>query len=334
VTRGDLRLARECGERAVSLAQDLHPTLLIAARASLAGTQVRCGDFAAACLNLDALIAPCLGAAPPPLQPLYWNHAAVLAGSARALWPLGYPDRALRVAGVALQMAHALEAPVAIVQALGDGICFARQLRREGRAVKSAVDELLALIDEGRGYPVMRAFAPLYRGWVQAQEGSLEEGIASLRRGVATWDAGFGILRAHWRLYLAEALALAGRVEEGLAVLGEAWQEVQRTGDRFSEAELHRLRGELLLQRGGEGAEEQAEESYQRAIALAREQEARSWELRATTSLARLWQRQGRVAEAREALATIYGWFTEGFDTPDLQEAAGLLRELGGAPAA
>ncbi|MBN1402550.1 MAG: hypothetical protein JXA74_17045, partial [Anaerolineae bacterium] len=119
----------------------------------------------------------------------------------------------------------------------------------------------------------------------------------------------------------------AGRAEEGLALLDEALEQVERTGERWEEAELRRLQGELLRQRGDDP--EAVEECYRQAIAVAQRQEARSWELRATTSLARLLRDQGRAAEAREALAAIYGWFTEGFDTPDLVEARALLAELG-----
>ena len=103
------------------------------------------------------------------------------------------------------------------------------------------------------------------------------------------------MLRPHWRGYLAEALARAGRVEEGLETLEEALEQVERTGERFNEAELHRLKGELLLQRGAPGGEAEAEACFQKAIAVARGQEARSWELRATVSLARLWQRTGEA---------------------------------------
>ena len=129
-----------------------------------------------------------------------------------------------------------------------------------------------------------------------------------------------------WKGYLAEALARAGHTEEGQALLDEALAQVQRTGERWNEAELHRLKGELLLQRGDDP--EEVESCFRRAIEVAQRQEARSWELRATTSLARLLRDQGRVDDAREMLSAIYAWFTEGFDTPDLVEAKALLDEL------
>nr|NIO71038.1 tetratricopeptide repeat protein [Anaerolineae bacterium] len=123
----------------------------------------------------------------------------------------------------------------------------------------------------------------------------------------------------------AEAYGKAGQAEEGLSVLAEALALVEKTGERYYEAELRRLKGELLLMQGDEA---EAEASFDKAIEVARRQQAKSWELRATVSLCRLWRKQGRVDEARQMLAEIYGWFTEGFDTADLKEAKALLEEL------
>jgi predicted ATPase len=132
--------------------------------------------------------------------------------------------------------------------------------------------------------------------------------------------------------FLAEAQAKAGHPEEGLTTLAEALALVEQTDERHWEAELYRLKGELLLMQGNEAEAEaslhQAESCFQHAIEVARRQQAKSWELRATVSLCRLWRKQDRVDEARQMLAEIYGWFTEGFDTPDLQEARALLNEL------
>jgi predicted ATPase len=130
----------------------------------------------------------------------------------------------------------------------------------------------------------------------------------------------------HFLALLAEAYGKAGQAEEGLSVLAEALALAHSSGERYYEAEMHRLRGELLLMQGE--AEAEAEACFSRAIEVARRQQAKSWELRATVSLCRLWQEQGRIDEARQMLAEIYGWFTEGFDRPDLQEARALLEEL------
>jgi predicted ATPase len=124
---------------------------------------------------------------------------------------------------------------------------------------------------------------------------------------------------------LAKACEIAGQIDEAVAQVDDALQIVERTGERWFAAELNRHRGELLLR---QGHTEGAEESYRKALSIAEEQEAKLWELRATTSLARLWGEQDRRAEARDLLASVYRWFTEGFDTADLKEAKALLDEL------
>jgi predicted ATPase len=156
--------------------------------------------------------------------------------------------------------------------------------------------------------------------------GQVEEGMAQLREGaLARRSTGAQIHLSGSLGSLAEARAKAGHPEEGLATMAEALAMVDETDERFFEAELYRVRAELLL---GQGEDAEAEATLQHAIEVARRQKARSWELRATVSLARLWQQQGRVGEAHQMLAQIYGWFTEGFDTPDLQEAKALLEAL------
>jgi len=322
---GELRLAREFGERAVHLAEGQQEPFPMSMHSDLAQTLLHGGDLVGTCTHLEPLIAP--SPEPQPDLPgfLYENYLNDLLHAPWALWCLGYPDRALRVSQAALALAHSGEGDHPIIQVLCDGICFPHQLRREVGAVEQALRELWPLVSKETCVPVMRCFAMLYQGWVHAQRGDLEQGITELRRGLAEWSACYVVLRPHWRGFLAEALARAGRVEEGLETLDEALEQVERTEERLSEAELHRLRGELLLQHGVPEAE--AEACFQQAIAVARSQEARSWELRATLSLARLWQRQGKRDDARQVLSAIYGWFTEGFDTPDLQEARALIEE-------
>ena len=158
--------------------------------------------------------------------------------------------------------------------------------------------------------------------------GLVQEGMAQIREGMAV-DKSMGVrLNLSGTLCsLAEAQAKAGQPEEGFTTLTEALALVEETDERYCEAELYRLRAELLLMQGDEV---EAEISVLKAIEVARRQQAKSWELRATVSLARLWQRQGRVDEARQMLAEVYGWFTEGFDTPDLMEAKMLIEELAG----
>jgi predicted ATPase len=165
------------------------------------------------------------------------------------------------------------------------------------------------------------------RGWVKVKNGDLAEGILLLRSGSAAYRAtGAEVWTPYYVALLAGACEIAGQVEEGLAELDEALQIVERTGERWFEAELHRHIGQLLLL---QGHAEAAEDRYHKALSIAREQEAKLWELRGAMSLVRLWAGQDRRAEARDLLARVYGWFTEGIDTRDLKEAKALLDELG-----
>jgi predicted ATPase len=188
------------------------------------------------------------------------------------------------------------------------------------------------------------AYGTLYRGWVLAEQGEVEEGIAQMQQGLAALRAtGAELARPSYLTMLAAAYRKVGQVEEGLAVLAEALALVNKTGGRVGEAELYRLKGELSLQSEVRSPRPEAtnpqsptpnphaeaEACFHKAIEVARKQQAKSLELRAVVSLSRLWQRQGKKDEARQLLAEIYGWFTEGFDTKDLQEAKALLEELG-----
>jgi predicted ATPase len=173
-------------------------------------------------------------------------------------------------------------------------------------------------------------FGMFLRGWALAQQGAREEGIAQMRQGMAAWRAtGAEVDRSYFLALLAEEYSKVDQTEEALSMVAEALSLVHRSGDCYWEAELHRLKGELLWQQSAKFQGE-AEERFQQALAVARRQQAKSLELRAAMSLTHLWQRQGKQAEAYELLAPIYGWFTEGFDTVDLQEAKALLEGLTG----
>jgi predicted ATPase len=187
--------------------------------------------------------------------------------------------------------------------------------------------EAAIVLGREQGLPHWMMFGTIVRGWARAMQGQFEEGIAQIQQGLAAQQAtGAGIARPGFLLLLTEAHAAAGQVEAGLGVLAEALELVEHTGERYQEAEIHRLEGELLLQRSISDAA-QAERAFQQALAVARRQQARSWELRAATSLARLWQQQGKRAAAYDVLAPIYGWFTEGFGLTDLLEARALLEQ-------
>jgi predicted ATPase len=197
-------------------------------------------------------------------------------------------------------------------------------MRRDAPALKDHAEELMRLANEK--VPGWLGMGTCFRGEALAMLGQVQEGMAQMREGMAASQSTDvrvylpGTLRS-----LAEAQAKAGQPEEGLTTLAEALALVEQTDERHWEAELYRLKGELLLMQGDEA---EAEASLHKAIEVARRQQAKSWELRATMSLCRLWRKQGRVDEACQMLAEIYGWFTEGFDTPDLKEAKALLEEL------
>jgi predicted ATPase len=166
------------------------------------------------------------------------------------------------------------------------------------------------------------------QGWALVEQGQIEEGIAQIRQGLAALRLiGAEAHRPYYLALLADAYGKAGQNEEGLRALTEALALVNKTEARYYEAELHRVHGELLLLRNDLNAA-QAESCFRQAIEVARKQSAKSWELRATISLARLLKRQGNREEARTMLGEIYGWFTEGFDTADLKDAKALLAEL------
>ena len=179
-----------------------------------------------------------------------------------------------------------------------------------------------------RGFPHWAARGRILQGWADAQQGEATTGIARIRGGLAAAEAaGNRILTPFHLALLAEVLALAGKIEEGPAALDDALGKAAVSGERGWDAEIHRLRGELAG-RLSHPDPAKAEDSFRTALATAREQGTRGYELRAATSLARLWREQDRRAEARELLAPVYGWFTEGFDTADLKDAKALPEEL------
>jgi predicted ATPase len=202
-------------------------------------------------------------------------------------------------------------------------------LRRDDPIYRDRISELIRLATE-KGFAFYLARMMSDKGFDEVCAGRSEEGLAQMRQGLDVLQAmGTDFHRPHFLAFLSEALARAGKPDEGLGVLSEALAFAERTGERYLEAELHRLNGELLLMK--ERSERAAEASFLRAIDTAERQRAKSLELRAVTSLARLWRKQGRTQDARERLSAIYAWFTEGFDSPDLKEAKALLDELAGA---
>jgi predicted ATPase len=240
-----------------------------------------------------------------------------------ALWLLGYPDQALQT--IQQARTQALAHPFSQAVAL-DHSAWVHQYRREVHLVQERAEAALALSRE-QGFAMYVAIGTVLRGWALAKQAQQEEGIAQISQGLAACrTVGLELLRPYFLAMLAEVYGDAGQIDAGLAVLAEALAVMENTGERCWEAEQYRLRGELLLQAGADAW--QAETCFRQALDIARRQQAKSLELRAAMSLARLWQRQGKRSDALELLAPIYGWFTEGFDTADLQEAKALLEEL------
>jgi predicted ATPase len=259
---------------------------------------------------------------------LYGDDSGVVCHilAASTLWYLGYPEQGLARSQEAMTLARQRAYPFS----LGYALVFAamlHQFRREVHAVQEHAEATLRLATE-QGFPLWVAVGSLLRGWTLAQQGQAQEGIAQMSQGLRAFRAtGTELLRPYWLALLAEAHGTIGEPEAGLTVLTEALALVDKTGEWWCEAELYRLKGELRLQRSSDNSTE-AESCFHQAISIARSQQAKSWELRATTSLARLWQSQEKRDEARQLLGEVYGWFTEGFDTADLQDAKALLDEL------
>jgi predicted ATPase len=253
-----------------------------------------------------------------------------LGHTAQALWMLGYPDLAQQRSYEALALARELSHPYDVVFALNQTVVL-HQLRREGRLAYERAEEVLTFCTE-HGFTQQLAMGTILQGWGLAAQGQVDKGIAQMRQGLAASQAaGIGLGRVPVLAQLAEAYGRTGQTEEGLGLLAEALAVMDHTRERWWEAEVHRLRGELLLaQEDTPQKWVQAEACFRYALEVARHQQTKSLELRAAMSMSRLWQRQGRCAAAYHLLVEIYSWFTEGFDTVDLQEAKVLLKETGG----
>jgi predicted ATPase len=223
-------------------------------------------------------------------------------------------------------LAHALAQPFSLAFARVHA-AWVSQLRRDVPAVHEHAEAAVALAT-AQGFPFWAAWGTSHRGWALALQGQGEAGLAQLRQGIAAVRATGAALNVPYDCtLLADVADRLGHTEDGLQALAEAHTLVEQHEERYWEAEVARLRGVLLLRQPGTPPAE-AEAWLQRALDVARRQEAKSLELRAAMSLSRLWQQQRKRDEARGLLAPVYGWFTEGFDTADLQEAKALLEAL------
>jgi predicted ATPase len=341
----ELQTAHELAEQMMHLAQSVQDRYLLSlAHDALGWTLSALGELTSARTHAEqgiALYDPqthphSTGGSPDP-------RVDCLSYGTWALWLLGYPDQALKRNHEALALAEGLSHPFSLAYALAIGAVL-HSLRREGQLARERAEALMTLATE-QGFPFYLAWGTQVQGWALAEQGQMEEGIAQMRQSRIP-----SILAQ-----LAEAYGKVGQVEEGLTILAKALAFVDKTGNRRDEAELYRVKGTLTLQSKtslgqvsdksqasqdmsevpspqpptpSTQAEAEAEACFHKAIEVACRQSAKSWELRAVMSLSRLWQSQGKKDDARQMLAEIYGWFTEGFDTKDLQEARALLEEL------
>jgi predicted ATPase len=325
-SRGALPTARELGEQLHQLAQrEADPTHRLEAHGALGGDLFYLGEYDAARTHLEQSITLTNPAAQRGLA-LRSNVIDGVTWSALTLWCLGYPAQALRRSQEALALAQTLAHPYSLGIAQHYA-AFLHHHRREVSAVQAQAEALLILAT-AHGFPLWAGFGTYWRGWVLAMHGQAAAGLAQMHQGMtAVLATGQELGRPFCLVLLAEAAGQVGQIAEGLCLLAEALAVMADSGRGDLLAEAYRLQGELLLRQAVPEAA-QAEACFHQGLAIACRQQAKSWELRTAMSLSRLWQRQGKRGEALELLAPIYGWFTEGFDTADLQEAKALLEEL------
>ena len=329
LVRDELQTAHALGEQLLELAQPAQDTaMLFAAHWALGSTLFHLGAVASAHTHSARVIALYDAQQHRTYAFRYGEDAGVICHcyTAWELWYLGSPDQGLARNHEAVTLARQIAHPFSVGFALTFAAMF-HQFRREGYAAQACAEAAIDLATE-QEFPLWMALGALLRGWALAQQGQAQEGIAQITQGLMTYRAtGAELLGPYYLALLAEAHGIIGEPEAGLTVLTEALTLADKTGERWYEPELYRLKGALLLQQNAVNQAE-AENCFQQAITIAQNQQAKSFELRTATSLARLWHQQDKRQEAHDLLAPVYHWFAEGFDTADLQEAKALLDEL------
>jgi len=319
------------------LAQHLDdPVALLHAHGTLGLTAFYMGDIVASRVHLEQGIALYDRLTHRPLAFSLWDFGVVCRiGAADALQQLGYPDQARQRGEEALVLTQRIASPYNRCNLLLF-LAFGHLFRREWRMAQQRVEEALSLA-AARDFLLIAALGTIVRGATLTAQDQAQEGVSHIRQGLAACHTlGAKVLQPRGLAMLAEGYGRLGQPEAGLTALAEAQALIATTREEFYAAEIARLEGELRMQLGcqapdvGSGTSPVAasEACFQHALQVARRQQARWWELRAAMSLARLWQQQGKRAEAHELLAPIYGWFTEGFDTADLLEAKAQLEDL------
>jgi len=343
LTRGEHTRARELAEQLLSLAQRWRdPAFEVRARLALGIALWWQGEGVAARGHLEASLRLYDPQQHRDTAVLYGVDSGVGGGAnlGLVLWALGYADQALQHLHRALALARDVAHPNTLQYAL-TFTAIGHHFRREARDVQEPAEMAIALINEQGLASNFLAMATCLQGWALAAQGQREAGLAQMRQGLIIHQASGQEIQRPWLLgILAEACMHPGQLDEGLRLVTEALERAQQSGEREWEAELYRLKGELVLQSSvGQSRlqtpdsrlqtpDSEVEACFHQALAVARRQQAKSFELRAALSLSRLWQQQGKRDAARALLAEVYGWFTEGFDTADLREAKALLEAL------
>ena len=326
--RAKYRMAREIGEQLYNQAQCVRdPIFLVGAHRALGATLFYLGEIDLAREHLEQGMV---------LYDLQHHHAYVSLDVVNpgvacqsyvswVLWLLGYPDQAMEKSHEALTSAQMLAHPFSLALAFSFS-AWLHQFCGGGQAAQEQAEAALTISTE-QSFPFWTGWAMILRGWALVEQDLKDEGILQMRQGLTNWRATSSELGLPYFLaLLAEAFCKLGQTEDAFNVLAEALAVVNSSGERWYEAELHRLKGELLRQNPEAKAE--AERFFQQAIDMARQQGSKSLELRAAMSLGRLWQDQGKRKEAHQMLQQVYDWFSEGFETADLTEAKILLKEL------
>ena len=345
LVRGKLQNALSIASQGLRLAEQArNPAFLLEAHLGLGMISCFMGDLSVAHAHLEEGIAFArtldrVKRVPTSVQD---SEVGCLTYAASTLWHLGYADQARMRMNEALALARNLAHPFseAFVLTQGAGL---QMLCRDFPAFRQWQEEAMTLAQE-QGFPLWIGLGTAISGWALIEQGQTVEGMARVRQGLAVYQAiGTELSKSFFLLLLAEAYRRTGQTDEGLALLADTQVFMNSTGEQLYEAELYRLKGELILQKLSvissqlsvtnprpltPGPQAEAEACFLKAIEIARKQQAKSLELRATVSLVELWRQQGKRAEAHNMLSDVYNWFTEGFDTKDLQEAKALIEEL------
>ena len=340
-SRARLRTARDLSEQCFAVAQRMQdPVLLHDAHVALGSTLFQLGELITARSHLEQGMALY---DPQHCRALAFSRGldtgvVCLSRMAWTLWMLGYPEQALTRTHQALTLAR----ESSHAYSLGFALHFSALLhiaRREPMRVQEQAEAVIAL-SRAQGFVLWLSGGMVTHGWALVEQGAVQEGTEQLRQGMTTWWAmGNYLGRPQIIARLAEAYGKSGQITEAIRALDDALATIHENAEQQHEAEIYRLKGQLLLQQAAKANDgclpptstatmAKAEACFRRALDIARHQEAKSWELRAATNLSRLWLQQGERTAARQVLVKVYDWFTEGFDTPDLKEAQALLTVL------